>query len=733
MAEIPKEEILEISKKYEDKIKHQFNVPTDEVFEASSVSPVYSREYKQFKSDYLPTHLTWYERVCNISEKIINIKPDDVKGAELQKYIDTCHLNVTPAGTVSFSIFFPLLIIVFGSVFGYIIPFIFGEATYFFVLFFMSIGAIMIFPLQGLPKFFATTWRLKASNQMVLTVFYIVTYMRHTSNLELAIKFASDHIAPPLSLDLKKILWDVETEKYESIKESIDVYLESWREYNIEFIEAFHLIESSLYEGDEDRRVSLLDKSLAVMLSETYENMLHYAHNLKSPITMLHMMGVILPILGLVILPLVVSFMPNVKWYWLATLYNVVLPMGVFYLGTNILAKRPTGYGESDLSESPSLKKQKSFSIKVGPSEILINPIYISFFVGFVLILAGFSPLILASTYTEDQLLSEEPNTLGFTFLDYRLSQTDADVLIGPFGVGAAVMSLLIVLGLGVGIGIYYKISSRNVIKIREATKSLEKEFASALFQLANRLGDGLPAEIAFGKVADTMQGTTSGKFMELVSQNIKRLGMSVEQAIFDSRKGAITFFPSSLIESSMKVLVESSKKGPLIAAQALMNISNYIKEIHQVDERLKDLMSDVISSMNSQISFLAPAIAGVVIGITSMVTTILGKLSGEIGKLGAQSGAGVDGLPAVDIGNFFGDGIPTFYFQVIVGVYVVQIIYILTILSNSIENGSDKLNERFSLGKNLIRGTFLYCSIAFIVMLMFNLLATSIMSTVGG
>ena len=62
------------------------------------------------------------------------------------------------------------------------------------------------------------------------------------------------------------------------------------------------------------------------MLDETYEKMLHYAHNLKGPITTLHMMGVILPILGLVILPLVVSFMSEVKWYHLFMLYNVALP-----------------------------------------------------------------------------------------------------------------------------------------------------------------------------------------------------------------------------------------------------------------------------------------------------------------------------------------------------------------------------------------------------------------------
>ena len=37
------------------------------------------------------------------------------------------------------------------------------------------------------------------------------------------------------------------------------------------------------------------------MIEGTYEKMLHFAHNVKSPITVLHMLGVILPILGLII------------------------------------------------------------------------------------------------------------------------------------------------------------------------------------------------------------------------------------------------------------------------------------------------------------------------------------------------------------------------------------------------------------------------------------------------
>jgi len=685
-----------------------------------------TREYKEFKAEFLPKHLSLYEKLCNFSEKLLKIKPDQKNIQELQEAINITHLDITPAGAVSFSILIPLIGAVIGSLFAFLI-----FQSSFFVLMFLLGALFAIKPVGKAPEFIANNWRLKASNQMVLCIFYTVTYMRHTSNLENAIEFASEHLAPPLSLDLKKVLWDVETEKYSSVKESLDVYLETWKKWNIEFIEAFHLIESSLYEGEESRRLNALDKSLEVILEETYEKMLHYAHNLQNPITMLHMLGIILPILGLVILPLVVSFMENVKWYHLAVIYNFMLTVVVYYIGKNILSRRPTGYGDTDISEeNPNLKKYKNILIKIGAKEIQISPLIISIFIGGILFFIGLSPLLMHLVNIPDFGFGGDDLTTPcgqkYCLLEYRVSSTTSEE-IGPYGLGASILSLFIPLSFGIGIGLFYRLRSKNVYKIREKAKQLELEFAAALFQLGNRLGDNLPVEIAVEKVANVMEGTISGSFFQLVSLNIRRLGMSIDKAIFDPLHGALVSFPSNLIESSMKVLTQAIKKGPLIAAQALTNVSRYIKEIHRVNERLNDLMADIISSMKSQIKFLTPAIAGVVIGITSMITSILGKLSTSLQQVTSTVGGESAGAPTGLLG-LFGDGVPTYYFQIIVGVYVVQITYILTIISNGVENGSDKLNERYQLGTNLIRSTMLYVFISGAVMILFNVIAGKIL-----
>jgi hypothetical protein len=58
-------------------------------------------------------------------------------------------------------------------------------------------------------------------------------------------------------LDFKKIFYDLEVGKFSTIKDSLDFYLETWRDYFSNFIESFHLIESSLYEPESARRILL--------------------------------------------------------------------------------------------------------------------------------------------------------------------------------------------------------------------------------------------------------------------------------------------------------------------------------------------------------------------------------------------------------------------------------------------------------------------------------------------
>ena len=277
----------------------------------------------QFKQDMMP-ELSKYEKWVKILGSFIRIRLAVKDEEKIRKQLESAHLDVGPREVVGLAImsflglfFVGILISIAIWLFGFGFPFLF--------LFLMMVASFFLFYyFYSMPARLAVRWRLKAGSQMVPAILYTVVYMKHTSNLERAIGFVSRHVDAPLSLDLKKVLWDIETGKYSSIKDSLDAYLDSWREHSIEFVESFHLIESSLYEPDEKRRIEILERALRVILDGVYGKMLKYTHTIKSPLTNLYMLGIVLPTLGLALLPLASTLLGGViKWTHVFVVFNV--------------------------------------------------------------------------------------------------------------------------------------------------------------------------------------------------------------------------------------------------------------------------------------------------------------------------------------------------------------------------------------------------------------------------
>ena len=184
--------------------------------------------------------------------------------------------------------------------------------------------------LMSYPERFASQWRLKASSQMVLSILYILIYMRHNSNLEKAARLCGAFQVSSCAR-FKKIFYDVEIGNFSTIKESIDYYLDGWRDYSPEFIESFHLIESSLFEPDDNTRILTLEKSLQVILDGVYDKMLKFVHDVSGPIQSTYMLGTTLPVLGLALLPLASIMVGNlITATEVFVLYDLVIPFLAF-------------------------------------------------------------------------------------------------------------------------------------------------------------------------------------------------------------------------------------------------------------------------------------------------------------------------------------------------------------------------------------------------------------------
>jgi len=717
-----KQTVDEILKKYSSKIEGK--IKTTNVSNQN-----YSQSYLKFK-DELSVELKGYEKWANTLGKSIKIKPSLKDDTRLKKAITSAHLNIEPWQALSLSVMAFLLVFFLGLVSSVAISLVKGGFEFFPVLFFILVVVLSIFLfyfLNGYPDRLAKKWRLKASSQMVPAILYVVVYMRHTPNLEKAIAFASEHLDYPLALDFKKVFYNVEVGKFSTIKASLDNYLETWRDHSTEFIEAFHLIESSLFEPDNSRRIDTLEKSLQVILEGVYEKMLKFTHSVRSPLTNVYMLGVVLPTLALALLPLASAMIGDFfKVMHVFMIFNLLVPFFVFYLTDKILMLRPGGHGETDLLErNPAYNKYKNKS-HYRNAFITALPFLIIGFLPLIFQFTGFPAMVgLQSDYTFAELgisvLGDEP-FFGFV-------STGSGVK-GPFGLGSLILGMFFPIGISIFFSKAYRSKTKELIVERKKTKQLEKEFNNSLFQLGNRLGNGTPPELAFGRVAESTKNLITGDFFRKVNYNIQQMGMGVEKAIFDKKQGAINQYPSNLIATSMKILVESSKKGLKIAAVSLMSISEYVKNINKITIRLKDMLAEIASDMKSNMTFLAPLLSGIVVGLAAMITSILGKLnlaqmSGDsLGSLGGMAGI-------LDIFNVTAM-VPPYFLQISVGIYLIQIIFILTNTLVIVDSGEDKLERINKIGANLKKGLSLYFVVALLAVLALSLLSSVVLGNLS-
>ncbi|OGJ12136.1 hypothetical protein A3K62_00210 [Candidatus Pacearchaeota archaeon RBG_16_35_8] len=721
MAVIPGRNIDDILRKYGSKIEGQ--IATSNITKGN-----YSQEYMRFKSEMAP-ELSKYEKWCKSLGNMIKLNIAEKDRMKVKRQLDIAHLDVEPSQALTLSVMSFVIVFFIGLVVSVAIILINEDVASFPFLFFILMVVFSIFLfyfVNGYPVRLANKWRLKASSQMVPAILYVVVYMRHTPNFERAIGFAAEHLQYPLALDFKKVFYNVEIGKFSTLKDSLDNYLETWRDYSIEFIESFHLIESSLFEPDNVRRISILEKALQVVLDGVYDKMLKFTHEVRSPLNTVYMLGVVLPTLGVVLIPLASAMVGGlIETIHIFILFNLIIPFIVFYMTDQIMLLRPGGHGDSELLERNPLYYKYKTKAPYAKAFLLMFPLLV---LGFLPLLFGYTPLPELIGLEQDYTFAE----LGLSFLGNEPLFgfiTEGGVTSGPFGMGALMFSMLIPISIALFFSISFKAKTEELIVEREKTKQLELEFNNSLFQLGNRIGNGIPPEIAFGKTADSSKGLRTEDFFRRVNYNIRQGGMSVENAIFDKNRGALRYYPSDLISTSMKILIESAKKGLKIAALSLMSISEYVKNIQKINQRLKDMLAEIVSDMRSNMTFLAPLLLGVVVGLAAMITAILNKLN--LSELGGAESAGITNLGSFlelfDLTTM----IPPYYLQIIIGIYIIQIIFILTSTLVTIDSGENKLERTYNTGKNFVKGISLYFGVAFVAVLTLFLLASLVLGNI--
>jgi hypothetical protein len=644
----------------------------------AQIKEILSREYRLYKEEEKQASLprTIYEKACNFSEKVIKISPDKKSREKIADAVKFSHLNVTPEGTSSLTILFalvvciPTLILMMLSKFAGITILSFGYG-----MIILMLGMFFTYYLYMYPSHLKKMYEIRAGSEIVTMILYMAMFMRNTPNLEGAVKFASENITGPLGYELKKLMWDIEVGNYLNINDALMEYTQKWS-MNKEFTEAIELMMTSLHQVGE-RRIELLNEAVDIVLAGNREQARHFNQKLKMPVIIVHALGVILPVMGLVLFPIVSVFL-QVQAEVLFIGYDVILPLILYFVITNILEIRPATFSKIDIMDNPDVPPEGKF--RMGEKTVRAWPF--GLIIGVIIIVLG----LIYVSIDEEGILS----------------------------------TIIILSGIVIGFATYFILVSKQKLDIRGRTRKIEGEFAEALFQLGNQVSGGKPIELSIEHSLERIKNLEIKNLFVRALNNMKNLGFTFSQAFFDKEYGAIRYYPSRLVKSIMKTVVESTKKGVNVAAVAMISVSRYLKNLHLTQEDVKEQLNDTVSSLKFQVFFLSPMISGVIVTLAIIIMRILKQLGSQASAFGTGT------LPFIS--EFGKANITPFQFIFVVGIYLIETCFILSMFINTIENGEDPIGRQNTTGYALIIGFIVFSVCLFATLAVFSPLITSIL-----
>jgi hypothetical protein len=418
-----------------------------------------------------------------------------------------------------------------------------------------------------------------------------------------------------------------------------------------------------------------------------------------------------LPVLAMIMLPLISVFMGGVITpLHLVIVFNIMLPITLWIFMQRVLSSRPPTVS-SKPKDNGVLPPKGKFTMEMFGNEYKIKSWPIGAAVGLAIASFGIIGYVALPVFYPADV---DPAAVPGLFT--------SNGSLAPFPM--LMRSITIIFGIGVGIGISKTLGYRERREAEEDIRSIESQFPNALFQLGNKISGGTPIELALEQAAESTSDLEISKLFQTASRNVEEMGMTFEESLFHEQYGAVQKFPSQLIDTVMKAILESSEKGTRLASTAMMTISRYLKNIHKTQEKLTDLMEDTTTTLEMLAYLLAPVVSGVAVGMSQTIITAMYRLSQTFNQSQSEIGGAASSSETAQYSSILGgleNAIPPEVLQFVVGFYLIQLLFILGTFYMKITEGEDQTYKNMFIGKILISGMFFYTITMIMVSLMFG------------
>ncbi|MBN2065445.1 MAG: hypothetical protein JW771_01375 [Candidatus Thermoplasmatota archaeon] len=547
------------------------------------------------------------------------------------------------------------------------------------------------------PKTHARYMKIHSLGDVPEVLSYLVMYLKLVPNLENSVKFAATESSTALAKDLRKMLWDMEIRVYHGITDALTTFANYWGKWSDHFKRSLHLIRSSIHEPEEAQRIITLNRALDVGLEGTRELMNQFANKLHQPTMFIYSIGIMIPLSIIAMLPAAGLIGLNVTIFQVFFLYDIILPVVVFLYTRKILLSRPATFNPPIIpSEHPSLvkiDKKKRLLISCGIGSLIALP-------GIIFMIV---PLIVST---------DSPNTL-------------LNFIANPNGLNSYIpVTLFIIWGVTATITLYCTTVYRPYKKVRDDIKQMEKEFSDALYILGKRIHEEKSPEESFMYTADTMRGAKIEEVFRQTGYNLTAMHINIRDALFNTEYGSLRYVYSDRIKAIMRLFVEGIQKSQKAVSISIIRIADHLKELQEVENKIKDTLYSLTSTLRSTAAVFAPLIAGVTLAITKLISNVISSMAGKIpaNVTGVGSSTVFSGITEA----FTLENVRPEYFALVIGIYIIELVFLLTRFTNGIDEGDDKAEFMYSLSRVMPTAVFVLTITIIFGQLMFS----SIIST---
>ncbi len=615
---------------------------------------------------------------------------------------------------------------------------------------FLVIALLATNYVQGYPISAARAEQTRALTYVPEMVGYMIMSMKLVPNLEKAVEFAADHGTGKIADDFKRVIWDTNIGVYNTLSEGLDSLAYRWGKYSDEFKHALMMIRASVLENTEAKRYQILDKTMTTILVSIREKMEAYARELSEPSVLLFYMGVLLPLILIIVLPVGSAFSGTAMATppILIGIYNIIIPVTTLLFARSVLSKRPPTKSSPVIPDNfPGLPPK--YKARIGNSLIdirlmIVLLVVVGVFGSVMLSAEGIPPKSMLSR-GDSQILSSDPSLKELlsganlpenhfddggpleTQLIARLGQEEGraefvstrdEFFLDPKN-DITPYNLIFGVVLTISLCFFIYLHFTNIYKRRAqiVIEKMEGEFKDSLYILASRLGENKPVEEALKHTKNFLPGFEISKrvFAKTV-ENIELLGMPLELAVFDKNYGSLRNIPSRIIITGMRILVDSVKLGVNVAARTIISLSLQLGNSEKVNRDLKTMISDTTSMMRTMSIFIAPIVLGITTSLQKVVMMTMQAIQSsgtentlkDIGSVssGIPGGVNLSGLTDSTSMFSFDKGaqaslVTPWQFLIIVAVYVLELVFIMVYFSSKIEDDNDVL-FRLNLAKAL-------------------------------